>query len=397
MSRRLEFVALALNEGCNVARLCRAFHFSRKTGYKWIRRFKQLGPAGVADCSRRPHHSPRRSSPGLEALVLDLRKKRRWGGRKIAARLEQLPVPSLIHPSTASAILKRHGLIDPFEAAKHRAFIRFERPSPNDLWQMDFKGHFPLGNQKLCHPLTILDDYSRFNIALVACADQQSQTVQHGLIFAFRTFGLPTEMLMDNGAPWGNTVDFSYTKLTVWLMQLGIAVTHGRPYHPQTQGKDERFHRTLKAELLRDSKYDHLAVAQRAFDQFRDVYNLERPHEALALKPPASRYCVSARRYPEKLPDIEYAPECQIRSVENKGEFSFQGHRCKLSKAFHGLRIGLRATLPDGCWEVFFSHFKLGLLDLRTDYVVRKVRRADIRMSSGETDTGHAGEQPAKG
>lgn len=396
MSKRLEFVTLASAEDCNFAQLCRAFKFSRKTGYKWLRRFKAFGPQAVANVSRRPHHSPRRSPSELEAQVIDLRKRRHWGGRKIAARLKRLPTPVLVHPSTASAILKRHGLIDPREALKHRRHTRFERPAPNELWQMDFKGYFRLRNNLLCHPLTILDDHSRFNITLAACADQQLETVQRHLITAFRTYGLPLEMLMDNGAPWGNTVDFTYSKLTVWLMQLGVHVIHGRPCHPQTQGKEERFHRSLVAELLRHACYAHLAHAQRAFSRYRDIYNLERPHESLGLQPPASRYVLSPRPYPEKLPEVEYGPEYLSRAVQNKGEFYFEGCRCKLSKAFYGLRIGLRPTTRDGTWDVYFSHFNLGTVNLRTDCVVQKKRCSSIQRLSGETEAGNAGEHPAK-
>ncbi|HZP91789.1 MAG TPA: DDE-type integrase/transposase/recombinase [Burkholderiales bacterium] len=168
--------------------------------------------------------------------------------------------------STISSILKRHGLIDPAHSLSHRAFQRFQRERPNALWQMDFKGHFPVGALR-CHPLTALDDHSRFSVALRACGDEQSRTVQHELTDCFRRYGLPEQMLMDNGSPWGDDAAHVLTVFTVWLIRLGVGVIHARPYHPQTQGKAERFHRTLKAELLNHCLFGDLAQCQRHFDR----------------------------------------------------------------------------------------------------------------------------------
>jgi hypothetical protein len=230
---------------------------------------------------------------------------------------------------------------------------------------MDYKGHFALRDGSRCHPLTVLDDHSRFNIVLQACTDQKGSTVQAKLSAAFLRYGLPDQMLMDNGSPWGDDRDSPHTPLTVWLMRLGIAVAHGRPYHPQTQGKEERFHRTLHDELLRARIYDDQHHCQNAFDPWRDLYNCQRPHDALNLDFPASRYSPSLRPFPAALPALDYPGGDAVRTVKDKGFFSFQGHALRISKAFKGSRIALRPTASEGFWEIIFPRFRIAYFDLR--------------------------------
>lgn len=172
---------------------------------------------------------------------------------------------------------------------------------------------------------------------------------------------------MDNGSPWGFDRDHPYTPLTVWLLRLGISVSHGRPYHPQTQGKDERFHRTIAAEVLQGHSFTDIAHCQTAFDHWRDIYNLERPHEALGLATPASKYSVSHRPYPETLPDLEYGPGDLVRRVHDKGRISVFGRIFKVGKAFRGMPVAVRPTTTDGVWDVFFSTQAIAKLDLRQD------------------------------
>jgi transposase InsO family protein len=369
MSLRQEFVVMALAEGVNVRRLCRQFSISPKTGYKWLARYEAGGVAALQDQSHRPHRSPRRTCGEVEQRVLAMRDEHAaWGGRKIAARLGHLGYRKVPSPSTVTDILRRHGRIDPEAAAAHRPSQRFEHPRPNDLWQMDFKGPLTLPSGP-CHPLTILDDHSRFALALRACANQQTDTVQAVLIHVFRVYGLPWRMLMDNGSPWGCDRTHRYTPLTVWLLRLDIGVSHGRPYHPQTQGKDERFHRTLKAELLSRDGFLQVTDPQPRFDRWRDVYNLERPHEALGLAPPASRYQPSLRPYPETLPAIEYGPGDQVRHVQQGGCLTFRGQAFKVPKAFAGYPVALRPTLTDGEFEVFFCRQKIATVNRRAHNV----------------------------
>lgn len=274
MTLRYEFVMLAQSEGCNFSLLCESFNISRKTGYKWLSRFGQSGSEGLVNLSRRPQRSPLKSVETIEAAIVALRKEHSaWGGRKLKTRLEEMGHHGLPAPSTITAILRRKGLLNPLESAKHTAFISFEHPHPNDLWQMDFKGHFAI-RQGRCHPLTVLDDHSRYNIVLKACVNEKTDTVKSALIDSFRRYGLPDRMTMDNGSPWGNDQFNDLTSLTAWLIRLGIRVSHSRPYHPQTQGKDERFHRTLNVEAIAGQQFDDLAHCQRKFDQFRETYNL---------------------------------------------------------------------------------------------------------------------------
>jgi transposase InsO family protein len=250
MSSRREFVQLAAQPGASIAQLCRRFGISRNTGHKLLKRYRAEGSLALQDRSRRPHRSPTRTAATIEKRVVQLREQMHWGGRKLRRRLQDLGFSRVPAASTISDILRRHGLIEASEADKHRAWQRFEHAEPNQLWQMDFKGHFATACGR-CHPLTVLDDHSRFCVSLSACANERASTVQHRLTQSFRQYGLPERMLMDNGSPWGSDAQHTMTVLTVWLIRLGISPSHGRPYHPQTQGKDERFHRSLQAELLR--------------------------------------------------------------------------------------------------------------------------------------------------
>jgi hypothetical protein len=217
----------------------------------------------------------------------------------------------------------------------------------------------------------VLDDHSRYNVCLRACGNEQSHTVQAALSNSFRQYGLPEWMIMDNGPPWGDQLESPYTALTVWLMSLGIGVSHSRPYHPQTLGKDERFHRTLKAELLSRELFKNLTCAQQRFNQWRDLYNLQRPHQALDLKPPITRYQPSTRTFPEHPPAFEYAPSDVVRRVQAHGQVCYRGHIYRMSKAFKGQAIALRCAAEDGALDVFFRQHHIGRLDLRTNDFVR--------------------------
>lgn len=365
MSQRQEFVMLAQAEGCNRRALCRGFGISPKTGYKWLQRAASEPHTQCADHSHRPQRSPRRTTAAVERVIVALRWEHpAWGARKLRRRLCDLGHAPLPAPSTVHAILARHGLIDPYTSTQHRPWQRFEHPYPNALWQMDFKGWFETHAAR-CHPLTVLDDHARYCVRLSACANQQGTTVQHELTETFRRYGLPERMGMDNGAPWGDAIDSPYTPLTVWLLRLDVHVTHSRPYHPQTLGKDERFHRTLNAEVLQAHPFHDLADVQRRFDPWRYCYNCERPHQALGFETPVKRYQPSPRSFPETLPPIAYLPDDQVRRVQDKGFFSFLGHRLHVSKAFRDYPIALRPTTTDGCFELYFCRQRIGALDLR--------------------------------
>jgi transposase InsO family protein len=368
MSLRREFVQLAQREGANIRALCRRYGISPPTAYKWLGRAR-AGDLPLADRPRRPATTPRRTAAGIEAAVLAERDAHpAWGARKLRRRLANLGHAAVPAPSTIHAILRRHGRIDPTDPAARAATQRFEHPAPNALWQMDFKGHVPLGaaaGAARCHPLTVLDDHSRFALGLEACADETAATVRGRLTAIFRRFGLPDAMLMDNGAPWGDEGGQPYTILTAWLIRLGIRVAHGRPRHPQTQGKDERFHRTLKAEVLRGPPFADLAAAQARFDRWRATYNLERPHQALAYAVPADRYRPSARAFPDALPPIAYGPDDLVRRVFAPGRIRFHGRDYRVGRAFVGQPVALRPTTESGIYAVYYCHQPVTTLDAR--------------------------------
>ena len=365
MDERLEFVMLASAEGANHRSLCRRFGIAPTTGYKWLLRWRLSGTAGLFERSRRPLHSPKRSALATETAVLSMRAEHpAWGGRKIARRLTDLGEVQVPSASTVTAILKRHGVAVGSFGGGEAVFTRFERDQPNELWQMDFKGHVPLAAGRL-HPLTVLDDHSRFAVVLAACGDQRTATVRAHLTAAFRRYGLPDAMITDNGSPWGDGPGSPFTPLGVFLIEQGIRIAHSRPYHPQTMGKDERFHRSLKAEVLSGPPFADLEAAARGFERWRTVYNTERPHEALGLAVPVSRYQQSRRDYAETLPAFDYAPGDIVRRVQQGGRVSFHGHRIRLPKAFNGKQVAFRPTNHDGVFDVAFRHQTIATVDIR--------------------------------
>jgi transposase InsO family protein len=381
MDQRREFVRLAMQEGVNRRELCRRFGIHPDTGYKWLGR--GMADGAFADRSRRPHSSPRRTAAAIEALVLAVRDAHpAWGARKIVRCIERDGVSCPAY-STVHEILRRHGRIvaRPGGAAAHQ---RFEKPAPNLLWQMDFKGWIPLANGDRCHPLTILDDHSRYDLCLEACANEQGSTVQGRLELTFRRYGLPEAFFVDNGTPWGDSSGQRWTRLGVWLLKLGIAVLHSRPYHPQSRGKNERFHRTLQAEVFALKRFRDLGEVQRAFDAWRTTYNLVRPHQALDQDVPASRYRPSARSMPEQLPQIEYDDSEIVRRVgTTKAYISFKGRLWVVPRAFHGERVAIRPSAADGQYGVFFGAYQIANIDLTTNECVGDVSEQVPVMSTG--------------
>jgi transposase InsO family protein len=337
MDQRIELVALARQAGVNRRELFHRFGISAKTGYKWLGRADE-DEDWASDRSRRPHRISGRSEAHVEAAVLRVRERHpAWGARKIVRCLDRagLEAPAA---STVHAILVRHGcIVAPVRSAAH---CRFEHPAPNLVWQMDFKGRFALRTRHWCHALTVVDDHSRY--------------------------ALPDAFLVDNGSPWGDGPNQSWTKLGVWLLKLGVDVIHSRPYHPQTRGKNERFHRTLKAEVLALQHFDSFDDVQSAFDRWRRIYNHDRPHQALGQDVPASRYRPSRRSLPDKLPQPEYQPGDIVRTVgTTKGYVCFKGRLWPVSRAFYGERVALRPLGVDGCYGIFFGSRQIAGFDLR--------------------------------
>lgn len=289
MEEKEQFCRQVVREGVSVAHACREFTISRQTGYEVLARYLEEGREGLAARSHRPHTSPNRIPRELEEAVVRARSEHpAWGARKLSAYLEGagLRCPK----TTIGRVLKRNGLIDSTEAAKHKAWKRFESSEPNEVWQMDFTDFRLSGCTAQSHVLVILDDASRFLLKLGAYPNERRGTVEEALRGAFETYGMPEVILTDNGAPWGSCgMGEGYTKLSVWLIRLNIKPVHARAYHPQTIGKVERFNRTLRRELGLGGFRD-LAESQRALDDYLAVYNFERPHSSLELKVPANLY-----------------------------------------------------------------------------------------------------------
>jgi transposase InsO family protein len=362
MDQRQDFVRMVEADGLSIAEACRRAGISRPTGYRWLTR-AATGERAFTDRSRRPQHSPQQTSAEQEAAVLALRTAHpAGGGRKLHQALAREGMVQPPAASTITAILRRHGRLAP--RPPRRDFRRFERGAPNDLWQLDFMGHRPLSQGRV-HPLTIVDDHSRFALCLNACADEQQPTVQAQLTAVFREYGLPDAILADHGSPWGTAGRGGLTTLEAWLLQLGVALWHGRPQHPQTRGKIERFHRTIAAEVFADQRFPDLRAAQTAFDAWRGLYNRQRPHEALADGVPADRYQPSPRPFPATSPEIAYEREDVVGVVTTHGSIAWHGRRVFISRGLVDQPVAIRPTAEAAVWTVHFCQRQVAVIDLR--------------------------------
>jgi transposase InsO family protein len=365
VSERTELASLARGQAISVTELARRFGVSRKTAYKWIER--QAAGEPPQDRSRRPERSPLKTALPIEEAVVTLRREHPcWGGRKLARVLSNRGHEFVPAPSTITDILRRHGLLAPPAARAQQRWQRFEHPSPNDLWQMDFKGPIDVG-QGRCDPLTVLDDHSRYNLVLLATTDQRGSTVKTALTDTFRRFGLPLRMNMDNGNPWGIPSGRSrdLSTFAIWLVRVGIRLSWSAPAHPQTNGKEERFHRSFKAEVVRGQAFADIDQAQQSFDRWRAIYNDVRPHEAIGMAVPADRYHPSPRSFPEALPAIEYAPQDIPMQVDQRGRIKLLRRPFVVSTALGGHVIAARPRdAEDGLYDLYFSHQHIGEIDL---------------------------------
>lgn len=371
--QRTNFIVLANKAGCNFSALCREFGITRRTGYKWQERYRE--GLSLNDHSRAPYFRPRQTPAEIEELILSVRSNHpTWGARKILRYLADKGNSGLPVPSTATSILKRNGFITPEQSAGHTPFKRFERDAPNDLWQMDFKGHFAMCDGNRCHPLTMKDDHSRNLLCLDAYDNERWESVKASLHRVFLEYGLPNTILCDNGAPWGDSHQ-GYTQFELWMMQMDILPIHGRPLHPQTQGKEERFHRTLNEDVLKRIPIQNLAHAQEVFDAYRIEFNTERPHNALNLDVPAKHYKRSNRSMPEQLKEPEYDAGKTLRKVNCKGYISIQQHRYYLSETLIDKYLEL-IPLGEDLLGICYGSFVIAKVDLSERmFTSRKIYR----------------------
>jgi len=355
--QRVQFVVRAQQGQEKLSRLCAEFGISRPTGYVWLKRYREQGVAGIEEHSRRPQHSPRQTAPPVEQRIAELRRLRPdWGARKLQLLLrdEGIVLPAI----TLHRVLLRHGLVRP-DDRRSPAWQRFERPAPNQLWQMDFKS--PKGCQQPVGPLSVMDDHSRFVIALEKTGSTRTEAVQEGLERAFRSAGLPEAMLMDHGTPWWNAqAPSGWTKLQVWLMKQGIACLFSGIRHPQTQGKVERFH--LALEMARRRRLHNAEMDQAWLDQFRYEYNYLRPHQALGMQTPATRWVPSPRRYDPDPPPWRYPQDAEVKQLGSQGQLKLEGQRWEISKALARERIRL-VRLP-GRILVYYCNSLLKEIDV---------------------------------
>jgi len=334
--QRIQFVMTVRRGEVTVTEACRAFGISRKTGYKWLGREAAAGSVAVLmDRSRRPCRSPRRTAAAITQRIGVLRSEVGWGGAKLAVLLAAEGVH--ITPRTIDRIIRREGWTRS-DAAPAPAPRRFSRAVPNDLWQMDAKGAYPAGvSGGRCHPLSILDDHSRFVVGLEALPALRTDLVRAALTRSFERYGVPTALLMDHGAPWWSTSGpAGLTTLGVFLLKQGIRLIFGAVRHPQTQGKVERFHRTLGERLRWTGVPTTLRGFDRAFRAFVDEYNHVRPHAALQLEPPALHFHASSRRFQPHPRPWDYPPGLVIRRVAPIGQIHYEGRLYFVSEALKG-------------------------------------------------------------
>lgn len=371
MDERVNFIADLNKSEWSMAELCRRYGISRETGYKWKRRYELEGARGLHDRSRAPLSHPHRVGDTVIGRIVERKGEHpTWGPRKIVASLER-DEPGTQWPavSTVSEILDRHGLVK--RRKKRRKATPSTQPlahcvAPNDVWCIDFKGWFLTQNGTRCDPLTLCDGDTRFFLKCQALSgNTDTQTVQAVLDSAFREYGLPRAIRSDNGTPFASTGRAGLSRLSVWWMRLGITPERIRPGHPEENGRLERLHKTLKAETAKPPRHT-LRQQQQTFNRFRELYNHERPHEALEQKTPGELYVPSPRVYTGRLPaHPEYDHMFQVRTVNCIGCFKWKGNNIYLTAALKAQRIGL-LPIDDSTYELYFNTTLIGTLNENT-------------------------------
>ena len=366
MDQRVEMIADWLSRGYNVTELGQMYGVSRKTIYKWISRYEMMGPRGLEELSRAPGSHPNAIAKELaERIIAAKMCHQKWGPRKVIGWLKgQDPESRWPAVSTAAGILSREGLVR--RRRKRRRTPPYAVPftrceGPNQVWSADFKGQFATGDGKLCYPLTISDNCSRYLLECRGLSRPTFEQSQPWFEWAFRKYGLPEAVRTDNGAPFASVSLGGLSRLSIWFIKLGIRPERIQPGHPEQNGRHERMHRSLKESTAQPPK-STWQMQQKAFDEFTLEYNFERPHEALGLRTPASVYTPSSRSYPPGIPKVEYDHGVEIRQVRHSGEIKWKSRRIYVSQALVGEPVGLR-QIDEHLWEVRFAFHPLGVLD----------------------------------
>jgi putative transposase len=380
MEQRVRFVAAIAeaeeSRSESFAAVCRRFGVSRRVGYKWVERFRAGGVDGLKDKPRAPHHCPHKTPDEVRDALIELRKEfSNWGPRKLRdvllTRRPDLHVP---RASAIGTMLKNAGLIHPPRRRVHTppSLVPLEPGErPNDVWCVDFKGHFALGDKTRCYPLTITDHVTRYLLKCEGLLQPREAPVRVHFERVFREFGMPLRIRSDNGPPFASTGLGGLSALNVWWMKLGITHERIEPGKPQQNGRHERMHRTLKAEALPQAT---IAEQQRVFDSFRGRYNDVRPHDALDGKTPSSRYYASPRPMPERLRSPEYPDAMKVRRLDSHGSLCFGGKPFAFCSVLAGEPVGLELVEED-TWEVFYGSILLAEVRVRArrDVLIRRV------------------------
>lgn len=369
MDQKMKMIGNYLSREYNVTQLSELYEVSRNTIYKWVERYQKDGARGLLDKARAPLNHPNATSLAVARDIVAFKLKHRsWGPRKVVAWLEEhYPDKAWPAVSTAGNILKREGMVKHRRKKHHtppytEPFQECQRP--NAVWSADYKGQFKTGDGKLCYPLTISDNYSRFLLCCRGLYHPNYEETRTYFEAIFQKYGLPEAVRTDNGAPFASVGLGGLSKLSVWLIKLGIKPERIEPGHPEENGRHERMHRSLK-EATAMPPEANLARQQRAFGKFMPEYNNERPHEALEMKTPASCYRPSLRRYPARIPEVQYHGDVIVRQVRHNGEIKWRGDRYYVSQALAGEPVALK-HIEAFRWEVRFSCYPLGILDEET-------------------------------
>lgn len=364
MQQKILFIADYLRQISSMSDLCSRYGISRKTGYKWVKRFDQSGIEGLHEQSRRPSKSPIQTPYRIQQKIIELRQKYTTppGAKKLEVLLSQCypnePIPS---KTTIYNILNRAGLVD-VRKPRRRVSLYPQPLSPvqevNELWSVDYKGQFKLGNGHWCYPLTVMDHKSRFLCCCQGLKGPLYKETRASFIKLFRRYGLPARIRSDNGIPFASTSRSGLSRLSIWWIKLNILPERIEPGKPQQNGRHERMHRTLKQAVTRPASAN-MKAQQYRFDTFCEEYNHQRPHEALGQQTPSSQYTRSPREYPEKIPEIRYPDYFEVKKVSTNGTACWQNKMVYVSHLLQGEFVGLD-EVDEGIWEVYFGPIKLG-------------------------------------
>lgn len=370
MQEKIKFISNYLDENFDTFEsLCAFYGISRKTGYKYVSQFTKEGLDGLKERSRAPHHHGLKKPDWMESSILDVRKKHTsWGGKKIRNwLLQEYPAQDWPAKSTIDDILKRNGLV---RKRRVRSKVApYNEPfslctSPNDVWSIDFKGQFYLGNKKRCYPLTVTDNFSRYLLDIKAFDRISSAQTQEVLELLFKIYGLPKAIKSDNGVPFASTGIAGLSKLSIWLIKLGIIPERIRKGHPEENGRHERMHLTLKNETILPASTTQ-DEQQIRFDEFRRIFNEERPHEGIGFQRPSWLYSPSERALPDKVPNVEYDTRyIKTRRVRSNGTIKWKGNELFLSELLIGETIGFIPRSEDE-WNLHFAFMPISIFNER--------------------------------